>query len=347
MDYKDELEELSKVEKRDGYFVKYVPGESKDGVLAENARQELLSMGQGGGESSNEIDIVKMRDAMGWPAVDISNNKLTIINKIVEGSINVRIYKQEKVTAKAPALFYIHGGGYFGGSIDNVENICRAYADKSGYTVFSVDYSLSPEKPFPAGLLDCYRAVKWAYDNAEALNIDADKIFISGDSAGGNLSITTSMIDIILGTNYIKKIVAFYPAIAAGTNGRGEYWDYLKLGANSEAVELVSKYISGFGSGNNLVDSWYAGKTNMSNPLISPIFADDKILSSLPATLLVIGEFDPLRLQGEAFFRRVKEAKGYITYLRYNGTIHAFMDKIGDYPQAEDGIKEAVKFFEA
>lgn len=347
MNYEEQLKELSKVEKREGYFVKYVPGESKDGVLAENARQELLSMGQDSSEASDEIDIVKMRDAMGWPAVDISENKLTIVNKIIEGSINVRIYKQVKVTSKVPALFYIHGGGYFGGSVDNVEHICRAYADRSGYTVFSVDYSLSPEKPFPAGLLDCYRAVKWAHDNAEVLNIDSDKMFISGDSAGGNLSLTTSIFDIMLGTNYIKKIVAFYPVTISGTKGTGPYWDYSRLGADSEAIELVSKYVSDFASGNNLVDGWYAGKVDMSSPLISPILADDKILSSLPSTLLVVGEFDPLRLQGEAFVERVRKVKGDITYLRYNGTIHAFMDKIGDFPQAEDGIKEAVKFLEA
>lgn len=346
MNYKEQLKELSKVEKREGYLVKYVPGEDKDGVLTEHAKKELLSMGQGSEEGNNEIDIVKMRDSMGWPAVDISENKLTIKNKIIEGSINVRIYKQEKVKSKAPALVFIHGGGFFGGSIDNVENICRAYADKSGYTIFSVDYKLAPENPYPTGLLDCYRTVKWIHDNAEILNIDDSKIFISGDSAGGNLSLTTSILDIMLGTKYIKKIVSFYPVTIAGTKGEGPYWDFSKLGANEESIGLVSQYINGFASSNNLVDTWYAGKVDMKNHLISPMLADEKILESLPPTLLIVGEFDPLRLQGEDFVKRVREAKGNITYLRYNGEIHAFMDKIGDYPQAEDGILEAVKFLE-
>ena len=346
MNYEEQLKELSKVENRDGYLVKYVPGEDKDGVLAENAKSELICMGQGSDDGNNEIDIVKMRDAMGWPAVDISKNKLTIENKIIEGSINVRIYKQEKIKSKAPALIFIHGGGFFGGSIDNVEHICRAYADKSGYTIFSVDYKLAPENPYPTGLLDCYRTVKWVHDNAEALNIDNTKIFISGDSAGGNLSLTTSILDITLGTKYIKKIVVYYPVIISGTKGEGVYWDTSKVGANEDAIELVSKYINGFAGTNNLVDTWYTNNVDMKNPLISPMLADERILKSLPPTLLIVGEFDPLRLQDEEFVKRVREAKGNITYLRYNGSIHAFMDKIGDYPQAEDGILESVKFLE-
>lgn len=344
MNYEEELKELSKIEIREGYFVKYVPGKNEDGILCENAKQELIDMGKSHNEDA--IDLVKMRDAMGWPAVDISKNKLTIINKIIEGSINVRIYKKSEQKDKVPAIVFIHGGGFFGGSLDNVENICRAYADKSGYTVFSVDYSLAPESPYPAGLIDCYRTVKWIYDNAEVLKVDKEKIYTSGDSAGGNLSITTALLDMTLGTNYINKIVSFYPVTVAGTKGVGEYWKASKLGVDAEAEELLAAYVSGFGAANNLMDEWYTNGVNMKNPLIAPLFASKEALGKLPPTLMIIGEFDPLRLQGEEFIKKVMEAKGDIKYIRYNGTIHAFMDKIGDYPQAEDGIIEAIKFLE-
>ena len=77
---------------------------------------------------------------------------------------------------------------------------------------------------------------------------------------------------------------------------------------------------------------------------VSPINAPAAMLTELPASLLIIGEFDPLRLEGEAFFERVRDAGGTIAYIRYDGMVHAFVDKIGDYPQANQAVLDLVDF---
>jgi acetyl esterase/lipase len=100
----------------------------------------------------------------------------------------VRIYRPKSVNAPTPGLVWMHGGGYVMGKPEMDEWRCVGYAREAGITVVSVDYRLAPKNPFPAGLMDCYNALRWVDANPSELGIDPTRIAVGGASAGGGLA---------------------------------------------------------------------------------------------------------------------------------------------------------------
>ncbi|WP_413526722.1 alpha/beta hydrolase [Marinilactibacillus psychrotolerans] len=285
---------------------------------------------------------------MGWNAVDITKHELAIADEIIKGSVSVRTYRQKNLAEKTlPVLFYIHGGGFFGGSIENIEQICRAFADKAEIEVVSIGYRLAPENPFPAGLLDCYNVVEYYATYAKKELVDKAHFTIAGDSAGGNLSLTTALLDrAYFKTNYLSKVVLYYPVVDLYSTADSAIYDTAEYHLEDEAEkQLVHGYIKGFASGGDAqINEWYGGDQDRRNPLISPAYTSDEALKLLPPVKAIIGEFDPLRLQTDAFVERLIKLDHTIEYKIYNGMVHAFLDKVGDYPQAEQGIDDAIAF---
>ena len=112
----------------------------------------------------------------------------------------------------APALIFYHGGGWVICDLDSHDVVCRQMADQAGFKVFSIDYRLAPEHKFPAAAVDCIAATRWVVDNAAKFNIDTNRIFVGGDSAGGNL---TAVVTIDARDNGGPKLagqVLVYPA---------------------------------------------------------------------------------------------------------------------------------------
>ena len=108
------------------------------------------------------------------------------------GSIKLRIYTPE-TPGPHPVIVYYHGGGFVVGSIETVDGPCRDITTNSQHVVVSVDYRLAPEAPFPAAVEDSMDALQWVMEQAGALNVDADRIFVAGDSAGGNLAAVVAL----------------------------------------------------------------------------------------------------------------------------------------------------------
>ena len=135
-------------------------------------------------------NIKKIRAMMGGESKDITTRTIISEDKIISGyknDLRIRIYKPEE-NVKRPLMVFFHGGGWIGGSLEAVEDYCKGVCDQTDCMVISVDYHLTPEHPYPEGVEDCYLAVKWAVKNKSELNIDENKIVVSGDSAGGNIS---------------------------------------------------------------------------------------------------------------------------------------------------------------
>ncbi|MBC1742892.1 alpha/beta hydrolase [Listeria welshimeri] len=341
MNYKDELHMLKYKTGTSKKWIKLVPGYKESGYLAPEIKRQITP-DERNKEAADEVTLEMARASMGWPSKDITVNKLKISNMIFDNNIGVRTYQKADLTGLVPVIVFLHGGGFFGGSLDNVEHPCRVLADKGDIIIVSVDYGLAPERKYPEGLLDCYRAVKWIYEHAESLGIDKDKIAIAGDSAGGNLSIATTLLDRALGTNFIKAEALLYATVKRGIDGQGELWEASKL-EMKEDVELITNYVAGFAGLDSKVDSWYkTSNVKASAPFITPLNSKD--LALLPPTLVAIGEFDPLRLQNNILVDKLREAKVPTEYIQYNGMIHAFMDQIGNLAQAEDLLEETVNF---
>ncbi|MCY9513953.1 alpha/beta hydrolase [Paenibacillus apiarius] len=238
-----------------------------------------------------------------------------------------------------PGIVFIHGGGFIGGTLDVVEHPCKALAEKANGVVVSVDYRLEPEHPYPAGLHDCFDTVRWAHQHADEQNMNRDQLAIAGDSAGGNLSTVCAMMDRDLGTGMIKFEALIYPTVNMGNVATDDYkWDIAQYTINNHH-DLIMAGIQGLGNMSGILDRLYLqGRAEVANPYVSPLLADD--LSGMPETLIITAEYDFLRLECEAYARKLLRSGVNTRLIQYNGMDHAFMDKLGSYPQAEDCMSE-------
>ena len=222
--------------------------------------------------------------------------------------IPVRIYRaNDDVT---PCIIYFHGGGWVIGDLDTHDGVCRQLAEATGFTVVSVHYRLAPEAPFPAPLDDCYRATEWVVANADRLRIDASRIAVAGDSAGGNLGAAVSLKARDENGPAIHFQALIYPVTATAM-------DTPSYVSNAEGYLLTRDTMEWF-------FSHYIGHDPAleQHHLVAPLLAED--LSGMPSALIITAEFDPLRDEGEAFGERLQAAGVDVTVRRYDGMTHAF-----------------------
>src|SRR5262249_35721804 len=130
------------------------------------------------------------------------------------GSIDLRIYRPV-LQRTLPGVLFLHGGCFSVGDLNSHDAMLRAFANASACTFVSVDYRLSPENPFPAGAEDAYAALQWVKENAESLRINADKLVICGDSAGGAIAATVAQWARDKGGPQLAMQVLTYPMIDA------------------------------------------------------------------------------------------------------------------------------------
>ncbi|WP_144562748.1 alpha/beta hydrolase [Neobacillus bataviensis] len=247
---------------------------------------------------------------------------------------------------KRPAFVFFHGGGWIGGSVYTVENFCKLLAELIDGVVFNVDYSLAPEKPFPNGFNDNYYAVKHVYDHAEAYGIDPKKISVGGDSAGGNYAAAVCLKAREEGTPKIAMQVLIYPAVTqADAMVEGYEWSENFFEKSEEHKDIINGLIS-LGRPSKLEDNLFLGayisdKEDIYNPYVSPMLAESH--AGLPKAILAGAEFDGLRIHTEFYAKQLQDAGVETTCFRYKGMTHAFIDKLGHVPQAEDLCIEIAK----
>jgi acetyl esterase len=226
----------------------------------------------------------------------------------------VRIYRPDNSREPKPVLVWFHGGGWVIGTLDGADIGCRLMTNASGCVVVSVDYRLAPENKFPTPVEDCFAATKWVAENAEELNIDASRIAVGGDSAGGNLATVVALLARDAGGPDIHFQALVYPVtnFDFGTISYTENADGYLLTKES-MVWFWGHYLQGEGDG----ESFRA----------SPLRADS--LAGLPPALVITAEFDPLRDEGEAYAAALLAAGVEVQHKRYAGQIHGFFANPG------------------
>ncbi|WP_121641039.1 alpha/beta hydrolase fold domain-containing protein [Virgibacillus sp. Bac330] len=328
--------------------VKPVPGKGESGHIDPRTLEELSMAAEESSseEKTSEPTVEMMRAGIGWSnAKDITTNELMVEDTEFAG-IPVRTYVKKAIANDVlPAIIFYHGGGFFGGSLDHVDLPCRRLADLAEVRVFSVEYGLAPEHPYPEAVINAHQSVVYIHHHHKELKVNANHINVMGDSAGGNLTYVVSLLDRLYGTNYINHAVSIYPVVYQGENEAllNRFYDLSAIHAH-EHEDLVHEHIKGFMHFFYFIDKWYIQGTDAESWMISPYNVKEDLLKNMPRTLYIAGEYDALRLQGDAFYEKAKQAGADVYCLRYNGMIHGFMDKVGDYVQADDCLKESVKF---
>ena len=246
----------------------------------------------------------------------VSNEHVHEIRDIDAAGVPVRLYRPTADT-NLGLLVYFHGGGWVLGSIKSHDATCRSIANQSGCAVLSVEYRLAPEDPFPAGLEDSLKATAWAAANAESLGIDATRLAVGGDSAGGNLAAVVAQLQPVP----ISYQVLIYPV----TDCRMSSQSYIENAAGPflRAVDMDA-----------FINLYLDNKTSTSDPRVSPICADPAVLASCPPAIVITAEHDPLRDEGEDYGRALLAAGVPTSVVRYFGMIHGFL---GMAPWVDDG----------
>jgi len=245
------------------------------------------------------------------------------------GDLPVRVYASEHGGVR-PALVYFHGGGWVLGSLDTHDAVCRALAKESGAVVISVDYRLSPEHKFPSAVDDAHAATMWVAANAERLGIDARRIAVGGDSAGGNMATVVALRFRDAGGPALASQVLLYPVTDLSSSETGSY------------RELADGYFLTRAAMDWFRGHYLASIDHKSHPEVSPLLAPD--LSGLPPALVITAEFDPLRDEGEAYAQRLRQAGVPVTATRYPGMIHGFASMRGVLSGGRQAIQEAAQF---
>jgi acetyl esterase len=228
-----------------------------------------------------------------------------------------------------PGLLYFHGGGFVFGNLDTHDAVCRALAKESGAVVISVDYRLAPEHKFPAAVEDSHAATVWAVANAERLGIDASRIAVGGDSAGGNLAAVVAMRCRDAGGPALALQLLLYPVTDFSTFETASH------------RELAEGYFLNRAAMDWFSAQYLASADQKRHPEVSPLLARD--LTGLPRALVITAEFDPLRDEGEAYAQRLGQAGVPVTITRYPGMIHGFVSMRGVLSGGREAIREAAE----
>ena len=209
-------------------------------------------------------------------------------DRIIEGPngpIPIRLYDPDPEDKSAkPLILFFHGGGFVLGDINNYESLTASIAERTGFPVISVEYRLAPENPFPKGLEDCLHSAKWATHTASQwLGRPVQGFIPMGDSAGGNLAAV--VVQELHKTVPIVAQVLLYPV----TDLARDHASRTKFGSGYLLEQREMEFFA----------SCYLGEnTDMKDPRISPIYGQG--LSTLPKTIIVVAEYDPLHDEGLA-----------------------------------------------
>lgn len=235
-------------------------------------------------------------------------------------TIRARLYQpvEPSWAEPAPALVYYHGGGFTVGSVDTHDALCRMLARDGRCTVLSVDYRLAPEYKFPTAVEDAFDALTWLHAHAAEYGIDAERLAVGGDSAGGTLATVCAVLARDAGIKLALQLL-IYP----GTTGY-------------QLTDSHSRLANGFLLSGDTIqwffDQYVRDKSDRDDWRFAPLDgtrgAPD--FGGLAPAWIATAEYDPLSDEGDAYAEKLRAAGNRVTLKRYPGMIHEFF-KMGGY----------------
>jgi acetyl esterase len=302
-------------------------------ALDRSAQSVLNAMASAGYPPLDQMEPVVARQAaaMGFKALQGPKAEVSAVRDLAAegpaGKIPLRIYRPRAADAAAalPALVFFHGGGWVIGSIEMYDTLCRLLCNAGDCAVISVDYRLAPEHKFPAAVDDAFAALKWIADNAVGLGIDAVRLAVGGDSAGGNLAAVSSLLARDAGGPALRMQLLIYPA----TDLRGGTASYQ---ANAEGYFLTGTLMQWFGN------HYLNGPADVEDWRASPLLAQSH--AQLPPAHVLVAGFDPLRDDGVAYAQRLEAAGVPVELHEAGGQIHGYLSMDGAIPEMHAAVAD-------
>ncbi len=244
------------------------------------------------------------------------------------GPIPLRLYRPagSRAAERLPALMYFHGGGFTIGDLDTHDVVCRALANEARGAVVAVDYRMGPEHKFPRAVDDCVAATRWVAAEAKTLQIDAGRLAVGGDSAGGNLATVVALTARDAGGPKIVFQLLIYPTTTLHHD-------------TPSSKELAQGYLLTMDAMHYFRENYLSSVRERSDWRASPLLAPD--LSRLPPALVITAGYDPIRDEGKAYADKLKAAGVEVAYTCYDGMIHGFITMGKVLRAADAAIKES------
>ncbi len=260
----------------------------------------------------------------------VANPRVTVADRLVPGpadgpEVPVRTYAPAGANGMLPAVLWIHGGGFTGGSPAQNDDLCLRIAEEARCFVVSVDYRLAPAHPFPAALDDCYAVLRWLAAPDSGLGIDPGRIAVGGSSAGGNLAAAVALMARDRGEVLLAFQLLVYPCLddrhttpsSHEMAAEGMIWN------RAQSLRGWQLYLGSAGNGEV---SPYAAPARVTN------------LAGLPPTYVMAAELDLLRDEDIEYAMRLMQA-GIPTELHVHpGAMHGFVLFAASAPVSERAI---------
>lgn len=243
-----------------------------------------------------------------------------------DGPLAVRIYRPPTDAPTLPAVLFIHGGGWTVGDLDTYDGQARMHAAGAEAVVISVDYRLAPEHPFPAAVEDVWAALLWVTENAAEIGVDAARIAVAGDSAGGNLSAVVAQSARDAGIA-LRFQLLWYPSTTFDTS-----LPSFTENAHAPILDLAS--CKGF-------SRWYVGDLDLTNPPVTLIPARGE-LSGLPAAYIAVAGHDPLRDDGVRYADLLTAAGVPVELHNAETLVHGYLGYAGIVPAATEATERGL-----
>ena len=240
--------------------------------------------------------------------------------------IRLRIYRPEHETQQLPCVIAFHGGGFALGDPEQADWFCSQVAVRCSAVVVSVEYRLAPEHPYPAAVDDAWAVTRWAYENADDIDVDGDRLAVMGESAGGTLAAVVAIRARDEGGPRLRRQLLLYPAV-----DMSETFDSERQYARGPII--TSAQMKAF-------SRLYLGGADSADPVASPLRTAD--LTGVAPALVQTAEHDPLRDNGEQYARALENARVPTRYTCYRGAVHGYLNMPGVVPAARQAVEEIV-----
>ena len=243
------------------------------------------------------------------PVVDVVD---TTIPGGPSGAVSIRILRPKDANGLLPVILYTHGAGWVFGNAHTHDRLVRELAQGTGAAVVFTNYSLSPETRYPTAIEEIYSVLEWIADRGVDQQLDGSRIAVAGDSVGGNMSAAITLMAKQRSGPHLAAQLLFYPV----TDANFETDSYRQF---AEGFFLRRDGMQWFW------DQYTTDDEQRNEITASPLHATTAELSGLPKALVITGEADVLRDEGEAYGRKLRQAGVDVTATRYEGVIHDFV----------------------
>jgi len=248
------------------------------------------------------------------------------------GEMSVRIMRPPGATGPLPVILYIHGAGWVFGNAHTHDRLIRELTVGTGAALVFPNYSLSPGARYPVAIEENYAVLEWIAEHGAESGLDASQIAVVGDSVGGNMAAAVTLMAKERSGPKIATQVLFYPVTDASFD-TGSYHQF------AEGYWLRRDAMQWFW------DQYTTDEAQRDEITASPLRASLEQLTGLPKALVINGEADVLRDEGEAYARKLRQAGVDVTATRYEGIVHDFVmvNALRSSNAAEDAITQAIK----